>query len=59
MFGNVKKLSGPQRTAGELLPAQVKVVDLLIRKGLRSFLQAIGMAARAMRGNDKTAPFVD
>ena len=45
--------------AGDLLPALSKVVELLVRKGFKSFAEATAKAAGAMRGNEKTAPFVN
>ena len=48
-----------QYGAGDLLPALSKVVELLVRKGFKKFSEATAQAAKAMRGNEKTAPFVD
>jgi N12 class adenine-specific DNA methylase len=59
VFGAKKNITGPQYGAGDLLPALSRVIELLVRKGLRSFKQAVATAARGMRQNDKTAPHVD
>lgn len=48
-----------KHSAADLLPALSKVIELLVRKGFKSFSDATTQAARAMRGNEKTAPFVD
>lgn len=59
VFGAKKNITGPQYSAGDLLPALSKVVELLVRKGFKSFGQAAGKAAQLMRSNPKTAPHVD
>lgn len=59
VFGAKKNITGPQYGAADLLPALSKVVELLVRKGFKSFAQAAGKAAQLMRANDKTAPHVD
>jgi N12 class adenine-specific DNA methylase len=58
VFGGKLNATGQQHTAGDLLPALSKVVELLIRKGFRSFSAAIGASAKAMRGNPAVAPHV-
>jgi hypothetical protein len=59
MFGSKLNATGPQHGAGDLLPALSKVIELLVRKGFRSLNAAVGAAAKAMRGNAATAPYVD
>ena len=59
VFGAKLNITGPQHSAGDLLPALSKVVELLVRKGFKSFGQAAGKAAQLMRANPKTAAHVD
>jgi N12 class adenine-specific DNA methylase len=59
VFGGKLNITGQKYTAGDLLPALSKVIEMLVRKGVRSFSKAVATAARGMRANDKTAPFVD
>lgn len=59
VFGAKKNITGPQYGAADLLPALSKVVELLVRKGFKSFAQAAGKAAALMRANEKTAAHVD
>jgi N12 class adenine-specific DNA methylase len=59
VFGGKLNITGQKYTAGDLLPALSRVIEMLVRKGVRSFSKAVSTAARGMRANDKTAPFVD
>jgi hypothetical protein len=59
VFGAKKNITGPQYGAADLLPALSKVVELLVRKGFRTFKASAGKTAEIMRGNAATAPFVD
>lgn len=59
VFGAKLNITGPQHSAGDLLPALSKVVELLVRKGFKSFGQAASKAAQLMRANPKTAAHVD
>ncbi|MEB5444495.1 hypothetical protein RXS04_29755, partial [Pseudomonas aeruginosa] len=59
VFGAKKNITGPQYGAADLLPALSKVVELLVRKGFKSFAQSAGKAAQLMRANEKTAAHVD
>jgi hypothetical protein len=59
VFGAKKNITGPQYGAADLLPALSKVVELLVRKGFKSFAQATTKAAAIMRANAATAPHVD
>ena len=59
VFGAKKNITGPQYGAADLLPALSKVVELLVRKGFKSFAQSAGKAAALMRANEKTAAHVD
>jgi hypothetical protein len=57
--GSKLKATGPQYTAGDLLPALSKLIGLLIQKGARSFAQAVAGTARALRGLPGGAEAVD
>ena len=59
VFGAKLNVTGPQYSAADLLPALSKVVELLVRKGFKSFAQATAKAAQVMRANAATAPHVD
>lgn len=59
VFGGQMNITGKQYGAADLLPALSKVVELLVRKGYRSFKQSVSEAAKLMRGNKNTAAFVD
>lgn len=59
VFGAKLNATGQQYSAKDLLPALSKVLELLMAKGARSFAQAVGRAAGAMRANEKTRPHLD
>jgi N12 class adenine-specific DNA methylase len=59
VFGAKLNITGQQYTAGDLLPALSKVVELLVKKGLKSFSQSTGKAAQLMRADPRTAAHVD
>jgi N12 class adenine-specific DNA methylase len=59
VFGSKLNMTGKQHGAGDLLPALSKVIELLVRKGFRTFAAAVGASAKAMRGNPAVAPHVD
>lgn len=59
VFGAQLKITGTEYGAKDLLPALSKVVELLVRKGFRSFTEAVGNAAKIMRSNAATAQYVD
>jgi hypothetical protein len=59
VFGAKLNITGQQHTAGDLLPALSKVIELLVRKGARSLAQAVTEASKLMRANPAIAPHVD
>ena len=59
VFGGKLNMMPAQYSAADLLPALSKVVELLVRKGFKSFAQATTKAAQVMRANAATAPHVD
>lgn len=59
VFGAKLNATGQQYTAGDLLPALSKVVELLVKKGFKSFSQSTGKAAQLMRADPRTAAHVD
>jgi hypothetical protein len=59
VFGAKLNITGQQHTAGALLPALSKVIELLVRKGARSLQQAVSQASKLMRANPAVAPHVD
>jgi hypothetical protein len=59
VFGAKLNMTGQQHTAGDLLPALSKVIELLVRKGARSLAQAVSQASKLMRANPNIAPHVD
>lgn len=59
VFGAKLNITGKQYGASDLLPAMSKVVELLIKKGFKSFREAVGGATNAMRGHPGTSGFVD
>jgi hypothetical protein len=59
MSGAKLNARGQLYTAGDLLPALSKVIELLVRKGFRSFAAAMGAAGKGMRANPKLAPFAN
>jgi hypothetical protein len=59
VFGAKLNITGQQHTAGALLPALSKVIELLVRKGARSLKQAVSQASKLMRANPAVAPHVD
>lgn len=59
VFGGKLNMMPAQYSAADLLPALSKVVELLVRKGFKSFAQATAKAAQVMRANAATAPHVD
>lgn len=59
VFGAKLNITGKQYGASDLLPAMSKVIELLIKKGFKSFRESVGAATNAMRGNANTKGFVD
>lgn len=59
VFGGKLNMMPAQYGAADLLPALSKVVELLVRKGFKTFAQATTKAAQVMRANASTAPHVD
>jgi hypothetical protein len=59
LFGGKMNMMPAQYGAADLLPALSKVVELLVRKGFKSFAQATTKAAQVMRANAATAAHVD
>jgi N12 class adenine-specific DNA methylase len=59
VFGAKLNATGQQHGAGDLLPALSKVIELLVRKGFRTFAAAVGASAKAMRGNAAVAQHLD
>lgn len=59
VFGGKLNMMPAKHTAGDLLPALSKVVELLIRKGFRSFKDATSKAAQLMRADPRTAANID
>lgn len=59
VFGGKLNMMPAQYGAADLLPALSKVVELLVRKGFKSFAQATAKAAQVMRANAATAAHVD
>ena len=54
VFGAKLNITGKQYGASDLLPAMSKVIELLIKKGFKSFRESVGAATNAMRGNANT-----
>jgi|GEM_PF-2322240 len=59
VFGAKLNATGQQHTAGALLPALSRVIELLVKKGARSFRDALTESVKAMRGNAAVAPHLD
>jgi hypothetical protein len=59
VFGAKLNITGKQYGASDLLPAMSKVIELLIKRGFKSFRESVGAATNAMRGNANTKGFVD
>ncbi|WP_198292120.1 PLxRFG domain-containing protein [Janthinobacterium sp. CG3] len=59
VFGAKLNITGQQHTAGALLPALSKVIELLVRRGARSLADALSQSAKVMRANAAIAPHMD